>query len=93
MDEVYLWKGDMLAGAQRLYSDGRYKLPKAGKEAKFTSQPVTLDVEGRRLAPPSAATATGRPGPGSTTVTDSPPTYRILHAAWTWYPELVGDDR
>jgi hypothetical protein len=86
VDELYLWKSDMLSGAQRLYSRGRYQLPRPGSQATFTSQPVTLlPASERTLAPPCRGD-----GPSTTMVAGGPPcSIRVLHVAWTWYPEFV----
>jgi hypothetical protein len=83
IDEFYLWKGDHLAEAQELWSRGRYYVPRAGKEAVFTSRPLDLAPAHVRDLPTAS---------GSATVASSPAAHqvRVLGASWTWYPEKHG---
>jgi hypothetical protein len=73
-DELYVWKGNALARAETLFTRGRYHVPREGKEAVFTSAPMELGKQRRQL-------------PGGGTVAAGPGAFRVLAAAWTWYPE------
>ncbi|HEX7901465.1 MAG TPA: hypothetical protein VF950_27145 [Planctomycetota bacterium] len=78
LDELYVWKGNALDRAETLYSRGRFHVPREGKEAVFTSAPLALGRNQRRL-------------PGGGTMTAGPGAFRILAAAWTWYPEWTDE--
>ena len=73
LDELYLWKGNALDRAEDLFARGRYHVPREGKEAVYTSRTLALGQDKRRL--PGGTAAAGKSG------------FRVLGAAWTWYPE------
>jgi hypothetical protein len=79
LDELYMWKGNALDRAETLFSRGRYHVPREGKEAVFTSASLELGRNQRRL-----------PGGGGT-VAAGPGAFRVLAAAWTWYPEWTDE--
>lgn len=79
IDEFYMWKGNHLNDAQDFWSRGRYYVPRAGKEAVFTSRPLDLVPKAVRDAAPAMTIGS--------TATAKIPQVKILGAAWTWYPE------
>jgi hypothetical protein len=93
IDEFYAWN---TAGAQfdLLWTAGRYYKPTnsgstgggVASQGRFTSQALISMVPytPRLLAPPSSQ---GGGGVSGGTMTNEPPTLRILGMSWTWYGE------